>query len=110
MKKVSSAGKGVSDSPTHTPVVGSRTKKHTKLHNNNIFTEDLAQTLTGSVFVASVSVSPYEPCLVDSVAHGLLSLNPLASAILPPSLRVPLDLPSVWPVLCHHCPSMSYRL
>lgn len=33
-----------------------------KLHNHNIYAEDLAQTHRGSRIVASVSVSPYEAC------------------------------------------------
>jgi hypothetical protein len=51
--------------------------------------EGLAQIQAGSVVVASVSVSLYESCLVDSVDCVLLvSLAPLASTILPPSPSV----------------------
>ena len=34
--------------------------------------KNLVQTTAPPVFAASVSVSPYEPCLVDSVGHVLL--------------------------------------
>jgi hypothetical protein len=46
-----------------------------------------AETLVGFEIVASVSVSPYEPCFVDSVSHGLLVfLTSLTPTILPPHL------------------------
>jgi hypothetical protein len=55
--------------------------------NHNINAEDLAQTHADSVIVTSVFVNPYEPCLVNSEGCVLLmSLTPLASRILPPSL------------------------
>ena len=53
--------------------------KNSKLYNHNMYAEDLAQTHTGSMSVASVSVSPYEPRLVDSVDHVIMvSSIPLA--------------------------------
>lgn len=46
--------------------------------------------------VAPVSVSPYDPCLVDSMGGVLLgSLTPLAPVILPP--LIPRAPPNVWP-------------
>jgi hypothetical protein len=39
--------------------------------NPNIYVEDLVRTPAGSGSATSVSVSPYEPCLVD--VHGPLS-------------------------------------
>lgn len=50
--------------------------KNTKFHNHKVLVEDLVQTHTGSVIVASVSVSAYEPCLVNSVGCVLLALDP----------------------------------
>ena len=50
--------------------------------NSNICAEDLVQTYSGSLIASSVSVSPYESCLVDSVGHVLLvSLEPCGSYI-----------------------------
>lgn len=43
----------------------------------NMYTEDLVQTLVGSVFATAVSVSPCEPCLVDTVAISPGGLHPL---------------------------------
>lgn len=40
----------------------------TKLQNRNFYAEDPAQTPTGPLVVSSVSVSPCETRLVDSVA------------------------------------------
>lgn len=37
-------------------------QKNTKQHNHKIYLEDLAQIHTRLMFVASVCVSPYEPC------------------------------------------------
>jgi hypothetical protein len=49
-----------------------------------IHTESLVQTNKGAGTAASVSVSPQEPCLVDSVGRALLvSFNPLAPTIPP---------------------------
>ena len=54
-----------------------------------MFAEELAQTHAGPVTAASVSGRPYEPCLVNSVNCVLLmSLNTLASAILPHPLAL----------------------
>ena len=47
----------------------------------------LGQSHIGSLVVGSVSVSPYEPRLVDSVGFLVVSLTPLAPTILPPSLQ-----------------------
>ena len=47
------------------PVLGAP-HKH-QANNHNIYAEDIVQTHAGSVIAASVSVSLYEPCLVDSV-------------------------------------------
>ena len=49
-------------------------QKHPKINNYNLCAKDLAQTCVGSVLAASVSVSPYEPCLVDCVGVVLLVL------------------------------------
>lgn len=39
--------------------------RNTKLNNCNIFAVDLLQTLADSVITTSVSVSCYNPCLMD---------------------------------------------
>jgi hypothetical protein len=56
---------------------------------HNLFSEGLVQTHTGAVPATSVSVSPYEPCLVDSVGHVLLCApSPLTPTLfLPPLSR-----------------------
>lgn len=43
-----------------------------ELHNHNIYAEGLGQTHEGSLVVSLVSVSPYEPHLVDSVGCVLI--------------------------------------
>lgn len=60
------------------------------LHNHNIVAEDTSQTHTGPLIVSSVSVSPWDPCLVDSVDCVILvpfsdSYNPSS----PSSARLP---------------------
>lgn len=51
------------------------------------YTEDLMQANAGFIIATAVSVSPCEPCLVDSVGHVLLvSLIPLTPTILPSPL------------------------
>ena len=68
--------------------------KNTKL-TTITYAEDPVQTYAGSVIAASVSVSPYKPCLVDSVGHVLLvSVTLLASTILPQVPRAPREGPS----------------
>jgi hypothetical protein len=42
-----------------------------KTPSYNIYAEDLMQGHTGTLLATSVSVSPYEPCLVDSLGHVL---------------------------------------
>ena len=88
--------------------------QNTKLCIYNIYALDLAQT--HRVFVTSVTVRSYEPCLVDSVGPVVVvPLITLVSAILPhPLLRVPLALPSVWiqisvsaPIICWAMPLMT---
>ena len=49
-----------------TPVPLSGVHPKTRSQQHNIYAEDLEQSHAGSVTAASVSVSPYEPCLVDS--------------------------------------------
>ena len=44
-----------------------------------IYAEGLGQTHVGSLIVGSVSVTLYEPKLVDSVGFLMMSLTPLAS-------------------------------
>ena len=63
-KGVPRAGKRVRDSPcSHCQ----KSPKSTKLYIHNMNAEDLAQSHAGSRTVSSVSVSPSEPCLIDSV-------------------------------------------
>lgn len=83
-KGVLRAGKNSVRSPTQTTSY------------TTIYSEDLGQTYVSFVIIAFVSVSPYEPCLVDSVGF-LVTSTPQAPTILPPLFsRVPLVLPSVW--------------
>lgn len=58
--RVLSVGKRLRDTPY--------SHKSTKLSYHKAHVEDLAQTHTEPVFTASISVSPYEPRLVDAVA------------------------------------------
>lgn len=64
---------------------------------NNIYAEDLAQTHAGFGFVASVSLSPCEPCLADAAGPRgedivfLIPSNGIEFLIL---------LPSTSPFLC----------
>lgn len=54
---------------------------------HNIYTKDMVQTYTGAMLAPLVSVSPCEPCLVDSVGHVLLvSSIPSESYCFPPPL------------------------
>lgn len=55
--------------------------KNTKLCNHKIYTEDLIETL----FFISVSVSPYELCLVDSVLPGYYGVLELSESYNPSS-------------------------
>jgi hypothetical protein len=48
--------------------------KNTKLHNHNIYVEELVKTQAGSMIAASFSMIPFKPCLVVSVGHVLLVL------------------------------------
>lgn len=52
--------------------------------SHNIYAEDQVQTHAGPV-VATVSVSPYEPYLVDSVGHVLVSPSFLTPSLSSPS-------------------------
>lgn len=66
------------------PILTAR-DKNPKLNNHNIYAENLAQA--HSEIATSVSVSPFEPCLLDSVGLVLLvSLTPMAPIIPPPPL------------------------
>lgn len=49
------------------PLLGVSQKHQAKSHS--IYAEDLLQTPAGPVVAASVSVSSYAPCLVDSVGR-----------------------------------------
>ena len=58
--------------------------------------QDLAQTHAGSMVAASVSVSPYEPCSVDSVGCvPPMSSIPLAATVLPSSSSLSSDCGSL---------------
>lgn len=85
-KKVPKTGKSVTDSPA--PTVRSSAKK-TKLHNLNIYAEDLRQTHTGSLIVSSVSMNFYEHCLVDFVGFLVVPMTHPTLLILP--LPLPQD-------------------
>ena len=52
-------------------------QKH-QASNCNMYEEDLVQTHADSLLVASVSVRPCEPCLVDLGGHALL-VSPIFS-------------------------------
>ena len=68
----------------------------TSLHNLKIYAEDLDRLHIGSVFVALVSVSLDQLCLVDSVVWvQVLSSSTLAPRIVPPTLLIPMVLPRV---------------
>lgn len=54
---------------TPIPTLGVTENHHAK---DNIFVEDLIKNHVTSVIASSVSVSQYEPCLLDSVACVLL--------------------------------------
>lgn len=73
--KGSKTGKRLRDNPHSYSWESSH--KNTKLHHNKVYTEDLTQTHTGSMFVASGTVSPSESCLVDSVGHVLAVFSSL---------------------------------
>lgn len=85
-----------------------------KLNNSNIYAEDLAQTHAGPELATSVSVSPYEPCLVDPVGCILLVssihlapmilLLPFETGLVSPILTLWLRLPlgCGLPVLVSH--------
>lgn len=72
-KRVSRADKGVRNTPI--PLLGVP-QKH-QPNKNNIFAEDLVQTQADSITATSVSVNPYETCLIDSVCCVLLVSCPL---------------------------------
>lgn len=61
-----------SETPPPTPNDRSPTRiNYITIPYNNIYAEDLAQTHAGFGFVASVSLSPCEPCLADAAGpHG----------------------------------------
>lgn len=48
-------------------------------NNYNIYTKNVMYTYVGAVYAASISVSSYLPCLVNSVAH-VLPLSSIPSA------------------------------
>ena len=50
--------------------------KKTKLHNHNVYAEDLAQTHVGSVIIRSVCMSPYDPWVIDLVGFLVDILDP----------------------------------
>lgn len=58
------------------------------MNNSHIYGEDLVQTLAISGLAASLSVSPYKPCLVDLVSHipSDFPQSPLVPTIIPPPL------------------------
>lgn len=58
--------------------------KH-QVNNHNIHTEVLAKTHASFMIASSVSTSPHDPCLVDSMG---LSLT-LSSTLLPPTIPTP---------------------
>lgn len=71
-EEVSKAGNKVRGTP-QLPLLGV-SQKH-QANNYSTYTEDtedLEQTYVGPVLASSVSVSPYEPCLVVLVGHVLL--------------------------------------
>jgi hypothetical protein len=93
-KRVPSVGKSARDTPcSHCWV----SHKNTKLHNHKLYAEDQDQIHMGFVFVASVSASPYEPSLADSVAHVLVVFSTpwLLQTFLSLFRGIPLALPSV---------------
>ena len=53
-----------------------KSQRHLHLHcwksNCNIYAKGLAQIHAGSMVAASVFVSFYEPCFIDSVGYALL--------------------------------------
>ena len=62
-----------------------KSHKHTKLQNHSISMEEIVQTEAGSLSMDSVSVSHYDPCLIDCVGLiFLVSLILLDPIILPP--------------------------
>lgn len=80
-KKVPKAGKSQRQTPL--PLVGSH--KNVKLQDHNLYAEDLEQTYVGLLIVGSVSVSPYEPLLVDSVSRVfVIPSTPLAPTLFAP--------------------------
>lgn len=58
-----------------------KSDKEIKLHNCNMYAEDLGQTQAVSMVSNSVSVNLYEPRLVDFVFFLVISLTPLSSSI-----------------------------
>lgn len=56
--------------------------RSSKLHSCNIYSDCLGQFHTGSLLISSVSVSPYQPRLVELAEFLVLSLTPLAPKIL----------------------------
>lgn len=70
-------GKGLGERvrDTLTPTVRSPTKH--QVNNHNIYAEDLTQAHAASMIAASVSVSLYEPHLVDSWGCVLLYTSTL---------------------------------
>lgn len=65
--------------------------KTTTTHNHKIYAEDLAQTHMWSVFVVSISVSLYEPLLVDGMGRDLMGSTLLPHMILPATFE-----PTFW--------------
>lgn len=56
-----------------------RVPQEHQVNNSHIYGEDLVQTLAISGLAASLSVSPYKPCLVDLVSHNSLWVSSIPS-------------------------------
>lgn len=64
----------------HTPTVRSHTKH--QAYSHSIHTEYMVKTHAGPMLVASISVSPHEPCLLNLVGHIFLeSSTPLIPTV-----------------------------
>lgn len=74
--------------PTHTLTLLGAPQKH-QVNNQNRHTEKVAQTHFCSIIVASVSMSPYDPCSADSV-------GPFTCGALDPSGSYDPSFPLLW--------------
>lgn len=97
-KRIPEAGKRIRDPPIPTLGVPETLQDKQPKH---VCRGPRADPLGGSMIAASFSVSPYVPCLVDSLCHVLLvSFTHSGSySFLPFFLRVPQALPNVWTLL-----------